>query len=147
MLMLSGCIDPLMMSLKYACTTTLLPISQAHWVIDISLYFISFWIWNKAEKNMKRYDFGVSSSRQCTIAQTCNDRSYSMLPALSFYLLPAHAFAHGVHATGTLWHRIRQRIHIPGSNKNNTETLRHVILHTWTREPVRQSADVVSILK
>ena len=101
----------------------------------------------RRKKNMKRYDFGVSSSRQCTIAQTCNDRSNSMLPALSFYLLPAHAFAHGVHATGTLWHRIRQRIHIPGSNKNNTETLRHVILHTWTREPVRQSADVVSILK
>lgn len=38
---------------------------------------------------------------------------------LHFCALHAHAFAHGVNAPGTLWHRIEQRILIPGPKESN----------------------------
>ena len=54
---------------------------------------------------------------------------------LHFCALHAHAFAHGVNAPGTLWHRIEQRILIPGPKESNKGwfwmTALFCLQHAW----------------
>ena len=109
---------------RYTLTTNRLSVLSCVHMLSTQLqYIIQLDIADSAERVYANQSGSETAHKSCIKEPPCKcpmggcrvTESYG----LHFCALHAHAFAHGANAPGTLWHRIEQRILIPGPKESN----------------------------